>query len=53
MSTPLIVLASILAFFALVLIPFMMVNSGRHQNQAQHHPQGKQEKNPRRKKKKQ
>ena len=47
MSTPLVVLASILALFAVVLIPFMMVKSGQ-QNQVQHHAQGK----PRKKKKK-
>ncbi len=32
MSTPLIVLASILAFFALILIPIMFVKEGRQQN---------------------
>jgi len=35
MSTPLIVLAAILAFFALVLIPFMMVKGDRRHNTGQ------------------
>lgn len=35
MSTPLIVLASILAFFALVAIPFMMVKTDQHPSRDQ------------------
>ena len=42
MSTPLIVLASILAVFALVLIPLMMYKSGQqNQDQSTHGNQGK------------
>lgn len=52
MSTPLIILASILAVFALVLIPFMMVKSGRSQNQDQKNAHGKQGEKPHKKKKK-
>jgi|GEM_PF-3916149 len=36
MSTPLVVLAAILAFFALVLIPFMMVKGNRQQHTGEH-----------------
>jgi hypothetical protein len=48
MSTPLIVLAVILAVFALVLIPLMMYKSGQPQNQGH----VKQEKTHHKKKKK-
>ena len=46
MSTPLIVLASILAFFALVLIPLMMFKSGKPQHKGQQHTHGKRGKKP-------
>ena len=52
MSTPLIILASILAFFALVLIPLMMVKTGQQKKQGQQHAHGKQGKKPHKKKKK-
>ncbi len=51
MSTPLIVLASILAFVALILIPFMFVKEGRQQKREQQHVHGKERKNTRKKKK--
>ena len=38
MATPLVILAVILALFALVLIPLMMAKGGRHRQQ----PHGKQ-----------
>jgi hypothetical protein len=52
MSTPLIILASILAFFALVLIPLMMLKSGPQRKQDQQHAYGKQGKKSHKKKKK-
>jgi hypothetical protein len=52
MSTPLIVLAAILALFALVLIPLMMFKSGQQHHRGQQHAHGKHEKKPHRKKQK-
>lgn len=52
MSTPLIILAVILAIFALVLIPLMMVKSDKPQNQGQQHAHRKQGNKPHKKKKK-
>lgn len=52
MSTPLIVLAAILALFALVLIPLVMFRSGQQQRRGQQPAHGKQEKKHHRKKKK-
>ena len=42
MSTSLIVLASILALFALVMIPFMMVRTNQQSTRDQHHAPAKQ-----------
>ena len=52
MSTPLIVLVSVLVVFAIALIFFMMPGSGRSQNQGQKRAQGKQGGTPRKKKNK-
>jgi preprotein translocase subunit YajC len=41
MSTTLIIPASILAVFAMVLIPFMMVKSDRQRRQVRQHAQAK------------
>jgi hypothetical protein len=49
MSTPLVILAAILAFFALVLIPFMMFKGSQSQNQDEQHAHGKQGKKPHKK----
>ena len=42
MATPLVILAVILALFALVLIPFMMAKGGRHQGRDRQQSHGKQ-----------
>ncbi len=52
MSTPLIILAAILAFFALVLIPFMMAKGGPQRHLDQQHNHGNKGKKPHKKKKK-
>jgi len=52
MSTPLIILASILAVFALVLIPLMMYRSGKQSQDQNAHSNQNQGKRPRHKKKK-
>ena len=52
MSTPLIALASILAFFAIVIIPFMFIKSGKEQPHQPHHDHGDQGKKARKKKRK-
>jgi hypothetical protein len=44
MSTPLVVLAAILAILAFILIPLVFVNSDRQQNQG-HHSQATRRKN--------
>lgn len=51
MSTPLIALAVILAVFAVVLIPLMMVKSGQEPSDGPRHEQGSQAKKSHRKKK--
>ena len=51
MSTPLVVLACILAFFALVLIPLMMMKGDR-KNKDRQHPHERQATKPHKKKKK-
>ena len=50
MSTPLIVLAAILAIFALVLIPLMMYKGGQSKPQGQQHVGQKQGKKAHKKK---
>ena len=51
MSTPLIVLAAILAIFALILIPLMMYRSGKqNQDQNTHGNQGKKQQHKKKKK---
>ena len=52
MSTPLIMLAAILAIFALGLIPFMMVKNDRQRKQAREHSHAGQGKKHHKKKKK-
>lgn len=52
MSTPLIILAAILAFFALILVPLMMAKGGQPQKLDQQHGHGTQGKKPHKKKKK-
>ena len=52
MSTPLVILASILALFAVVLIPVMMFKGDRSQNQDRQQSQGKSGGKPNKKKKK-
>lgn len=51
MSTPLIALAAILAFFAIVLIPFMFVKSGQQPNEEPQHDHSGQGKKTHKKKK--
>lgn len=52
MSTPLIALAAILAFFAVVLIPFMFVKNGQQKPHEQQHDHADHGKKVRKKKKK-
>lgn len=52
MSTPLVILASILAFFALILIPLMMFKGDRQQHQDQQQARDKQGRKSNRKKRK-
>ncbi|MBU5635788.1 hypothetical protein KOM00_03495 [Geomonas sp. Red69] len=52
MSTPLIALAAILAFFAIVIIPFMFMKSDQQQTVEPQHDHGGQAKRGRKKKRK-
>ncbi|MBJ6749231.1 hypothetical protein [Geomonas anaerohicana] len=52
MSTPLIALAAILAFFAVVIIPFMFMKSGQQPTVEPQHDHGDHAKKAARKKKK-
>ncbi|QWV93962.1 hypothetical protein KP004_01860 [Geomonas oryzisoli] len=52
MSTPLIALAAILAFFAIVIIPFMFMKSDQQQTVEPQHDHGDHAKRARKKKKK-